>query len=117
MKILKAVISPLWKILFVISFAVPFLVLFPFFYFGLVTRRYDFVFRLKRLWSRLICLGSFLYPVVRYKSKKYHLPKPCIIVSNHTSYLDICFSPFYIDHTAVYMGKYELLRVPLFRYF
>ena len=117
MKILKAVIAPFWKILFVLSFALPFLVLFPLFYVALVSGKYDFVFRLKRLWSRLICLGSFLYPVVHYKSKKYKLPKPCIVVSNHTSYLDICFSPFYIDHTAVYMGKYELLKVPLFKYF
>lgn len=45
------------------------------------------------------------------------MPRPCIIVANHTSYLDIVLSPFYIDHTAAYMGKHELLKAPLFRYF
>jgi len=115
--VLKAIIRPIWKTWFVLWFAVPFLVLFPLFYIGLVSKKFDFVFRLKRLWSRIICLGTFLYPVIRYQSRKYNLPKPCVVVSNHTSYLDICFSPFYIDHTAVYMGKYELLKLPLFKYF
>jgi len=91
--------------------------MFPFFYIALVRKKFDFVYKLKRFWARIISLGSFLYPVVTYKTKKYTLPKPCIVVSNHTSYLDIIFSPFYIDHTAVYMGKYELLKIPLFKYF
>lgn len=98
-------------------FALPFLIMFPLFYFALVNGNFDFVYRLKRFWARIISLGSFLYPVVSYTTKKYKLPKPCIVVSNHTSYLDIIFSPFYINHTAVYMGKYELLRIPLFKYF
>lgn len=117
MKILRAIIAPLWKTWFVLWFAIPFLVLFPLFYFSLATKRFDLVFKLKRVWSTIICMGSFLYPRIIYTSKKYKLPKPCIVASNHTSYLDICFSPFYIDHTAVYMGKYELLKIPLFKYF
>jgi 1-acyl-sn-glycerol-3-phosphate acyltransferase len=40
-----------------------------------------------------------------------------VIVSNHTSYLDIVFTPFYVNDTAVYMGKHELLKLPLFKYF
>lgn len=58
-----------------------------------------------------------MYPRVQYNKKRYRLPRPCIIVSNHTSYLDIIFTPFYVDHVAVWMGKYELLRIPLFKYF
>jgi 1-acyl-sn-glycerol-3-phosphate acyltransferase len=117
MKLFSLILRPLWKTLFVLWFTLPFLVLFPLFYVALVTKNFDFVYKLKRFWARIISFGSFLYPVIIYKSKKYALPKPCIIVSNHTSYLDIIFSPFYIDHTAVYMGKYELLKIPLFKYF
>jgi 1-acyl-sn-glycerol-3-phosphate acyltransferase len=117
MKIIKLVLSPLWKILLILSFSLPFLVMFPIFYISLVTKNFDFAFRLKRFWSRIICFGSFLYPSIRYVSKKYKLPKPCIIVPNHTSYLDIVFSPFVVDHTAVFMGKSELLKIPLFKYF
>ena len=117
MKLFSAILGPIWKIWFVLWFALPFILMFPLFYFGLVTKRFDFVFKLKRVWARIISICAFIYPVVSYSSKKYKLPKPCIIVSNHTSYLDIIFSPFYVDHTAVFMGKHDLLRIPLFKYF
>ncbi|MEO6306165.1 MAG: lysophospholipid acyltransferase family protein [Bacteroidia bacterium] len=117
MRIFAYIFSPIWKLWFVLCFAIPFLILFPLFYFALVTKRFDLVFKLKRVWARIISVGSFLYPTITYQTKKYNLPKPCIIVSNHTSYLDIIFSPFYIDCTAVFMGKYELLKIPLFKYF
>lgn len=45
------------------------------------------------------------------------MPQPCVFVGNHTSYLDIVMSTFYIDHLALYMGKAELLKAPLFRTF
>jgi 1-acyl-sn-glycerol-3-phosphate acyltransferase len=45
------------------------------------------------------------------------MPQPCIFVGNHTSYLDIVLSTFYIDHLALYMGKAELLKAPLFKTF
>lgn len=117
MKLLFAIVRPVWKIWFVLSFALPFLVLFPIFYLALRRGKFDFVYRLKRFWARLICIFSGIYPSITYTNKKYKLPQPCVIVSNHTSYLDIILSPFYITHTAVYMGKYELLKAPLFRYF
>ncbi|MBX3164104.1 MAG: 1-acyl-sn-glycerol-3-phosphate acyltransferase [Bacteroidetes bacterium] len=117
MKLFRVIFAPLWKTWFALCFVIPFIILFPLFYVALRTKQFSFVYKLKRVWSHIICLGSFLYPVILYKTKKYKLPKPCVVVSNHTSYLDIVFSPFYIDHTAVYMGKAELLKIPLFKYF
>lgn len=117
MKILHAIIRPIWKIWFFICFAVPFLLLFPIFFYALFNGKYDLVYNLKRLWARIISWLTFLFPNIQYKKQKYLLPKPCVIVCNHTSYLDIVFSPFYITHTAVYMGKAELLKIPLFKYF
>jgi 1-acyl-sn-glycerol-3-phosphate acyltransferase len=117
MRVLATITRPIWKLWFFLCFAIPFLILFPFFYIGLVSGKFDFVYRLKRVWTYAISIGTGLFPVIHYQSKKKKLPRPCIIVSNHTSYLDIVFSTFYIDHTAVYMGKYELLQIPLFKYF
>ncbi len=45
------------------------------------------------------------------------MPQPCVFVGNHTSYLDIVLSTFYIDHLAIYMGKAELMKAPLFKTF
>ena len=117
MKVLSYILSPLWKIWFAFWFAIPFLILFPAFYFCFLTHNANLAFRLKRFWARIILYCSFLYPIIKFKSKKYKLPRPCIIVANHTSYLDIVMSPLYIDHTAVYMAKAELLKIPLFKYF
>jgi 1-acyl-sn-glycerol-3-phosphate acyltransferase len=111
------IFRPLWKIWFALCFAVPFLILFPVFYLALVRKNFALVYRLKRVWGRVISISSGVIPIISYRTAKKKLPQPCVIVSNHTSYLDIIFSPFYIDHTAVYMGKYELLKIPLFKYF
>ena len=113
MNFLKSIPSLLWKIWLVICFVLPFFILFPFFYLTLITKQFSLVFKLKRLWSSLICFGAFLYPKIRYESKKYKLPSPCIIVSNHTSYLDILFIPFYIDHAAVSFGGSHSRNVSL----
>jgi 1-acyl-sn-glycerol-3-phosphate acyltransferase len=117
LKALRYILSPLWKVWFVLCFSIPFLVLFPAFYYFLRTRRYSAVFRLKRVWARIISTGSLLFPKITRLGGTKHLPQPCVITPNHTSYLDIVFSPFYIDHTAVFMAKHELLRIPLFKYF
>ncbi len=78
------------------------------------TKRGDAVFKLKRFWARIIALLVGLYPQVKFRQHRYKMPNPCIIVCNHTSYLDIVFSPFFIDHTAVFMAKVELMKIPLF---
>jgi 1-acyl-sn-glycerol-3-phosphate acyltransferase len=114
---LRYIFMPLWKLWFALCFVIPFIILFPLFFFCFKTKNADLAFKLKRVWSWCICVGSFLFPSIKYKSKKYKLPKPCIIVANHTSYLDIVLSTLYIDHTAVYMAKAELMRIPLFKYF
>lgn len=114
---MRLILIPLWKCWLALCFAIPFLILFPIFYISLVSGKLDFAFGLKRLWARVICAGAFLFPTVRYTGKKHKLPRPCIVVPNHTSYLDIVFIPFYVDHTAVFMGKVELLKLPLFKYF
>jgi len=117
MSLIGYILRPLWKIWFALCFCIPFLLLFPIFYIALVSKNFGLVYRLKRLWARIISISSGVIPIIIYRTKNHHLPRPCVIVSNHTSYLDIVFSPFYIDHAAVYMGKSELLKVPLLKYF
>jgi 1-acyl-sn-glycerol-3-phosphate acyltransferase len=88
--------------------------LYPFFRYNLRKGRFSRVYRLKQVWGKFIAYGPFLFPSIHYKSAHYKFPQPCVVVSNHTSYLDIVFTTFYIGHTAVYMGKHELLKLPLF---
>jgi len=91
--------------------------MFPLFYYCYKAKNVDFAYKLKRVWAKIILFSSFLYPKIRYVKHKHKLPRPCIIISNHTSYIDIVLTPLYIDHTTVYLAKAELMKIPLFNYF
>lgn len=99
-----------------LCFALPFLVMYPFFFLALVTKQIRLAYGLKKVWAFTICFFSGIIPIITYK-KKFDWPKRCVIAGNHTSYLDICISVFYMKHTALYMGKVELLKAPLFSIF
>lgn len=114
---IRLILTPIWKTWFVLCFTLPFLLLFPFFYVSIKTGRIGFAFFLKKVWAFLIALLSGIYPKITYRGPKYVLPKNCVIVANHTSYLDIILSVFYVRHVALFMGKSELLKAPLFKVF
>lgn len=99
-----------------LCFAVPFLALYPFFFLALVTKQIRTAYALKKVWAFLICFFAGIIPVIKYQ-KKFKWPHKCVVAGNHTSYLDICLSVFYMKHTALYMGKVELLKAPLFSIF
>jgi 1-acyl-sn-glycerol-3-phosphate acyltransferase len=116
-KIIKFIFAPIWKTWFFIGFVISFLILYPFFFITIKTQHLDTAFKIKRIWTYCISIFSGIFPVLIYKTKSKKMPQPCIFVGNHTSYLDIVLSTFYIDHLAIYMGKAELLKAPLFRTF
>ena len=117
MKLLKRIFAPIWKTWFFLVFVVSFIILYPFFLVTIKTQNLKTAFVFKRIWSCCIAYGSGIFPKLIYKSKSKKMPQPCVFVGNHTSYLDIVLSTFYIDHLAIYMGKAELLKAPLFRTF
>ena len=117
MEIVRLILTPVWKIWFFICFAVPFLILFPFFYMAFITRQIGFAFFLKKVWAICICVLTGIIPVTKWRHGKYTLPKTCMIVSNHSSYLDIVLSVLNVRHTALFMAKAELLQIPLFSLF
>lgn len=87
--------------------------MYPLFHLAFITKQLRFAYALKKIWAFLICFFSGIIPVIKYK-RKFKWPHKCVVVSNHTSYLDICISVFYMKHTSLYMGKVELLKAPLF---
>lgn len=105
-----------WKIWFGLWFVLFFLLLYPAFFLCFLSGSIALAYKLKTLWAYGSCYFSFLFPVVHYE-KKFHWPEKAIIVANHSSYLDIVLVPFYCRNTAIFMGKAELLKVPLFRNF
>ena len=117
MKIIKSILTAIWKTWFILWFLLTFLFLYPFFLVTIKSRQLSLAFKIKRIWSYLISFGTGILPVLIYKAHSKKMPQPCVFVANHTSYLDIVLSTFYIDHLALYIGKVELLKAPLFRTF
>ncbi|MBK9177359.1 MAG: 1-acyl-sn-glycerol-3-phosphate acyltransferase [Flavobacteriales bacterium] len=78
-------------------------------------RRYYRAFRLKRRWAGFLAFASGVPPrLVRQAT----LPEPpYVICCNHSSYLDIIQMYNVIPRYFLFMGKYELLKWPLFNIF
>ena len=78
-------------------------------------QRYQRAFRLKRAWANYLQWAS-LVPV--RVTRLAPLPEaPYVICCNHGSYLDIIQMYNVIPEYFLFMGKYELLKWPLFNMF
>lgn len=73
--------------------------------------------RLKRWMGGSALFIAGIYYKRYYRVKLKNIPQPCVIVANHTSYLDIVLSYHALPFNMIFMGKAELLKVPLFNIF
>ncbi|MBK8228587.1 MAG: 1-acyl-sn-glycerol-3-phosphate acyltransferase [Flavobacteriales bacterium] len=78
-------------------------------------QRYYKAFRLKRIWARYLACASGVPPRIVSKAP---LPEPpYVICCNHSSYIDIIQMYNVIPRYFLFIGKYELLKWPLFNMF
>ncbi len=78
-------------------------------------RRYYKAFRLKRIWARYLAYASGVPPRI---VRSAPLPEPpYVICCNHSSYIDIIQMYNVIPRYFLFIGKYELLKWPLFNMF
>ncbi len=110
-------IGVLWKVLFLLHFAITLIILFPLFYVFLTREKwYPAAFALKRFWAHVLIfpVGIFYRVDFRYRPKP---GKTYVFCANHTSYLDIILSYCVLNNYFIFMGKQELKKVPLFNVF
>ncbi|MBK9146507.1 MAG: 1-acyl-sn-glycerol-3-phosphate acyltransferase [Flavobacteriales bacterium] len=78
-------------------------------------QRYYKAFRLKRVWASYLAYASGVPPRIVSKAP---LPEPpYVICCNHSSYIDIIQMYNVIPRYFLFIGKYELLKWPLFNMF
>jgi len=108
----------LWKLWFLLNFLITLVFLYPVFL-VLLSREnwFGLAFRLMRFWAKWLSYGAGLIPSVKKKIEWNDMPRPCVFVSNHCSYLDIIMSYVSIPQYFVFIGKQELDKAPLFRIF
>jgi 1-acyl-sn-glycerol-3-phosphate acyltransferase len=69
-----------------------------------------------RRWAAFILNGMFLWRKVRYEAQ-VPWDRPYIVVSNHSSELDVMFCYRLVKSPVVFIGKAELAKIPLFGFF
>ncbi len=117
MRILKVIFWVLWRIWFYILIAVPIIVMFPFLLISILNEKwYPYFFVMARIWAKCILYGmGFYYKVETEQEPDQH--RSYVFIANHTSMTDIMLMLAVIRNPFVFVGKKELVKIPLFGFF
>ncbi len=117
MRILRSFLVVLWRIWFYILMAIPIIVFFPFLLlFTSRTKFYPQFFMIARWWAAFILFGMGFYPKIR-REQRLVKGEAYMLVANHTSMTDIMLMLVAVKNPFVFVGKKELVKIPLFGYF
>lgn len=117
-KALRKFLLLLYHLWFYILVAVPIIIFFPFLLlFTLSERTYpQFFWMARNLWASFILFGMGCPPRVHYH-QRLERGKSYMLVANHTSMLDIMLMLRVSRNPFVFVGKKELVQIPLFGFF
>ncbi len=117
MRVLKIIFWVLWRIWFYVLITVPILVMFPFLLISTFKESwYPYFFVMARIWAKFILFGMGFY----YRVEEEAQPKPggsYMFIANHTSMADIMLMLAVIRNPFVFVGKKELVKIPIFGFF
>jgi 1-acyl-sn-glycerol-3-phosphate acyltransferase len=117
MRILKIVFWILWRIWFYVLMTLTIVVLFPFLLISISSDElYPFFFKLAKIWAKVVLFGTgFYYKVER--EQETELGKSYMFSANHTSMTDVMLMLAITKNPFVFVGKKELVKIPLFGFF
>lgn len=117
MKLLKIPFWIIWRVWFYIMVLLPIIILFPFLFISILKETwYPYFYKLARIWAKCILYGSGFYYTIEadeeiIKGKSY------MFIANHTSMTDIMLMLAVTKNPCVFVGKKELVKIPLFGFF
>ena len=108
----------LYRFWFFILVALPILVFFPFLFLAtLSAKTYKQFFWLARnLWAKPILFGMGLIPKISWQ-QRMRPERSYMLISNHTSMVDIMLMLYVSKNPFVFVGKKELEKLPVFGFF
>ena len=117
-KLIRRAGQLLYRIWFYILVAIPILLFFPILVaLTLSEKTYPQFFWLARnIWASFILYGMGCIPVIRYEEKLTR-GKSYMLIANHTSMLDIMLMLRVSRNPFVFVGKKELVNIPIFGFF
>ncbi|MEE2954033.1 MAG: lysophospholipid acyltransferase family protein [Bacteroidota bacterium] len=117
MKWIGYLFSSLWRLWFLYLFLITFILVIPFLlFFTAVIKNNKKVCNLMRYWSRVILWFSGLFYRIKYE-ENFNKNEQYIFCANHVSTLDIPLISAALTVPILYIGKAELVKIPIFGYF
>ncbi|POY39887.1 1-acyl-sn-glycerol-3-phosphate acyltransferase [Flavobacterium alvei] len=117
MRGIKIVFWALWRVWFYVLMAIPILVMLPFLVLSILTERgYPYFFKMARIWAKFILFGmGFYYKIER--EQEFEKNQSYMLIANHTSMADIMLMLATVRKPFVFVGKKELVKIPIFGFF
>lgn len=118
LKVVRQIGQALYRIWFYILVAVPILLFFPVLvvFASRETWYPQFFWMARNLWARPILFGMFCWPNI-IREEKFVKRQSYMLVANHTSMLDIMLMLDVSQNPFVFVGKKELVDIPVFGFF
>ncbi|MDT7828947.1 lysophospholipid acyltransferase family protein [Pricia sp. S334] len=118
LSLLKKIGYTLYRIWFYVLVAVPILVFFPLLLVTTLSEKWypRFFWLARNLWAIPILYGMGCPPKVEWEQRMQR-GKSYMLVANHTSMLDIMLMLYISKNPFVFVGKKELVSIPLFGFF
>lgn len=117
MRFFKIIFWIVYRIWFYVLMAIPIIVMFPFLFISILSERwYPYFFVMARIWAKFILFGMG-YRVQVNSEEEIVEGKSYMFVANHTSMTDIMLMLSIVKNPFVFVGKKELVRIPLFGFF
>lgn len=114
---MRTILVYLWRFWMVILGTVLTLIFFlPVYILSIRQKDYKHCYFFIRLWAIGMFYGmGFRYKLISKTSKKIDKNQPYVIISNHTSIMDIMLPCIlFPNHPLCYVGKKELVKIPIF---
>lgn len=107
----------LWRIWFYLMMGLPILLMFPFLVISILKEKwYPYFFVMARIWAKsILCTTGFYYKITQ--DQRLDTNSSYMFVANHTSMTDIMLMLAVIPKPFVFVGKKELVKIPLFGFF
>ena len=117
MRGIKIIFWVLWRVWFYVLMTIPILLMFPFLVLSILTESgYPYFFKMARIWARIILFGmGFYYKIER--EQDFEANKSYMLIANHTSMVDIMLMLVTVKKPFVFVGKKELVKIPIFGFF
>jgi 1-acyl-sn-glycerol-3-phosphate acyltransferase len=117
MKIVQYFLWTLWRIWFYILMGVPIIILSPILIILISSEKtYPQFFIVARFWAKIILFGMGL-PYRIERDQEMEKAKSYMLVANHTSMTDIMLMLVVSKNPFVFVGKKELVKIPIFGFF